>query len=149
MSHKKLAMLFIVTSLLTFATSIADAQDGPLAIVTEGLVSYWTFDELKKRPKCLEIIEYIVGDNDGILQQKRKVVEELDIYPSSAMARGTVRCLLRRPAARLDHRFAVDNPAYNQRWEDPGKATEPTTSLQNRSAQGAVYRSANGLDCRR
>ena len=30
MFHKKWALLFIMTSLLTFATYIADAQDGPL-----------------------------------------------------------------------------------------------------------------------
>ena len=75
MFHKKLAMLFIMTSLLTFATYIADAQDEPLAIVTEGLVSYWTFDKVKKSPKGSDIIEDIVGDNDGVLQQKQKGVE--------------------------------------------------------------------------
>ena len=75
MSHKKLATLFIVTSLLTFATYTADAQDGPLAIITEGLVSYWTFDEVKKSPKGSDIIEDIVGDNDGVLQRKQKTVE--------------------------------------------------------------------------
>ena len=47
MSHKKLALLFIMTSLLTFATSIVDAQDEPLAIVTDGLASYWPLDEIK------------------------------------------------------------------------------------------------------
>ena len=75
MFHKKLAMLFIMTSLFTFATYIAQAQDGPLAIVTDGLVSYWTFDEIKKSPKNTDIVEDIVGDNDGILQHKQKVVK--------------------------------------------------------------------------
>ena len=52
MSHKKLALLFIMTSLLTFATSIVDAQDEPLAIVTEGLASYWPLDEIKAFGSC-------------------------------------------------------------------------------------------------
>ena len=75
MFHKKWALLFIMTSLLTFATYIADAQDGPLAIVTEGLVSYWPLDEVKKNPQGKKIIEDIVGDNDGLLQGKQKVVK--------------------------------------------------------------------------
>ena len=75
MFHKKWALLFIMTSLLTFATYIADAQDGPLAIVTEGLVSYWTLDEVKKSPQGKDITEDIVGDNDGVLHKKQKTVE--------------------------------------------------------------------------
>ena len=75
MFHKQLTMLFIMTSLLTFATYIAEAQEKPLAIVTEGLVSYWTFDEVKRSPEGKNIIEDIVGDNDGVLQDKQKGVE--------------------------------------------------------------------------
>ena len=70
MSHKKLALLFIMTSLLTFAASIAHAQDKLLAIPTEGLVGYWTFDEIKDLK-----VEDIVGDNDGALQNKQKLVK--------------------------------------------------------------------------
>ena len=70
MSHKKLAMLFIMTSVLTFAAYTAHAQDEPLAIPTEGLVGYWTFDEIKDLK-----VEDIVGDNDGILQDKQNVVK--------------------------------------------------------------------------
>ena len=70
MSHKKLALLLIMTSVLMFAAYTAHAQDKPLAIPTEGLVGYWTFDELKDLK-----VEDIVGDNDGILQDKQKVVK--------------------------------------------------------------------------
>ena len=37
MFHKMFTLIFITTSLLTFGTSIADAQDVPFAIVTEGI----------------------------------------------------------------------------------------------------------------
>ena len=70
MFHKNITLLFIVTSLVTFAAYTAQAQDGPLAIVTDGLVSYWTLDEIKDGK-----VEDIVGDNDGILQKKQRVVE--------------------------------------------------------------------------
>ena len=68
MFHKIFTMLFIMPSVLTFAAYIADAQDGPLAIVTDGLISYWTLDEIKDGK-----VEDIVGDNDGSLQKKQNV----------------------------------------------------------------------------
>ena len=46
-----------------------------MAIVTNGLVSYWTLDEIKKGPKGANTVEDIVGDNDGVLQHKQKVVK--------------------------------------------------------------------------
>jgi hypothetical protein len=73
MFRKIFTMLFIMTSLLTFATYVAEAQDGPLAIVTEGLVSYWPLDEFKTGPKGQIIVEDIVGDNDGVVNRKQKV----------------------------------------------------------------------------
>ena len=76
MSHKKLAMLFIVTSLFTFAIYTADAQMAKgLAIVEKGLASYWTLDKIKKSPTGEEIVEDIVGENDGIVRGKPKTVE--------------------------------------------------------------------------
>ena len=70
MFHKILALLFIMTSLLTFGTYIADAQDGPLAIVTDGLASYWPLDEIKAFK-----VKDIVGENDGTVNGKPKIVE--------------------------------------------------------------------------
>ena len=84
MFHKKLAMLFIMTSLLTFAASIADAQDGPLAIVTEGLVSYWTFDEVKKTPQGKDLD---FGQNERVLGQKTRERE-------NGTEKGTRHCLV-------------------------------------------------------
>ena len=70
MFHKKLAMLFIMTSVLTFATSIADAQDAPFAIVTEGLASYWPLDEIKAFK-----VKDIIGENEGLVNGNPKIVE--------------------------------------------------------------------------
>ena len=64
MFHKKLALLFIMTSLLTFASYPAEAQDQPLAIPTRGLVGYWTFDQIKNLK-----VEDVVGNNDAKLQK--------------------------------------------------------------------------------
>ena len=75
MFHKNITLLFIVISLVTFAAYTAQAQDGPLAIVTKGLISYWTLDEIKEGGGNAGMVEDIVGDNDGILQHKQKVVK--------------------------------------------------------------------------
>ena len=76
MFHKSIVLLFIVTLIVTFAAYTAHAQDKPLAIPTEGLVAYWTMDEIKKSPNNTDIVEDIVGDNDGALQSaKLKVVK--------------------------------------------------------------------------
>ena len=75
MFHKKFAMLVIVTGLFAFGYDTAKAQKQPLAIPTNGLVSYWTFDEIKKGKKGSDIVEDIVGDNDGILQDQQKLVK--------------------------------------------------------------------------
>ena len=75
MFHKNITLLFIVTILVIFASYTAQAQDGPLAIVTDGLVSYWTLDEIKKGGGPAGMVEDIVGDNDGILQHKQKVAK--------------------------------------------------------------------------
>ena len=70
MFHKELALLLIVTSLVAFAFYAAEAQQQPLAIVSKGLVSYWTLDEIKKGAKGTEIVEDIVGENDGIVNEQ-------------------------------------------------------------------------------
>ena len=70
MLNRYLALLFMTAILVAFASYPAQAQDQPLAIPTKGLVSYWTFDEVKDLK-----VEDIVGDNDGILQDKQKVVK--------------------------------------------------------------------------
>ena len=70
MFHKEFALLFIVASLVTFAPYTAEAQEQPLAIVSKGLVSYWTLDEIKAGK-----VEDIVGDNKGILQGNPKIVK--------------------------------------------------------------------------
>ena len=70
MFHKKITLLFIATSLVTFAAYTAQAQNQKFAIVADGLVSYWTLDEIKDGK-----VEDIVGDNDGSLQKKQKVVK--------------------------------------------------------------------------
>ena len=70
MFHKILVMLFIVTSLLTFATYRAEAQDQPLAIATDGLASYWPLEAIKAFK-----VKDIVGENDGTVQGKPKIVE--------------------------------------------------------------------------
>ena len=75
MFHKNITLLFIVTLLVIFAAYTAHAQNQPLAIVTDGLVSYWTLDEIKKGPRNSDIVEDIVGDNDGILEHKQTVVK--------------------------------------------------------------------------
>ena len=76
MFHKKFALLFIMTSLLTFAIYTAEAQRRqPLAIVEKGLVSYWALDKIKKSPKGSDIVEDIIGENDGVVNGKPKVVE--------------------------------------------------------------------------
>ena len=75
MFDKNIALLFIMTSLVIFAAYTAQAQNQPLAIVTDGLVSYWTLDEVKKGPRNSDVVEDIVGDNDGILQDKQTVVK--------------------------------------------------------------------------
>ena len=75
MFHKNITLLFMVTILVIFASYTAQAQNQPLAIVTDGLVSYWTLDEVKKGPGNKDIVEDIVGDNDGVLQHKQKVVK--------------------------------------------------------------------------
>ena len=70
MFHKNITLLFIVTSLVTLASYTAQAQNQKFAIVADGLVSYWTLDEIKDGK-----VEDIVGDNDGSLQKKQKVVK--------------------------------------------------------------------------
>ena len=75
MFHKNIVLLSIAISLVTFASYTAQAQNQPLAIVTDGLVSYWPLDEVKKGPKGANTVEDIVGDNDGVLQHKQKVVK--------------------------------------------------------------------------
>ena len=65
-----------MTSLLTFAIYTAEAQRRqPLAIVEKGLVSYWALDKIKKSPKGSDIVEDIIGENDGVVNGKPKVVE--------------------------------------------------------------------------
>ena len=75
MFHKNITLLFMVTILVTFASYTAQAQNQPFAIVGDGLVSYWTLDEIKKGPGNSDIVEDIVGDNDGILQHKQRVAK--------------------------------------------------------------------------
>ena len=71
MFHKILALFFIMTSLFTFGTYIADAQKPQdLAIVEKGLASYWPLDEIKANK-----VKDIIGENDGEVQGKPKIVE--------------------------------------------------------------------------
>ena len=72
MFQKKFALLFIMTSLLTFATSIADAQHG-LAIIEKGLASYWHLEMKKVQGK--DFVEDIIGENDGLVKGHPKIVE--------------------------------------------------------------------------
>ena len=75
MFDKNITLLFIMTSLVIFAAYTAQAQDQPFAIVGDGLVSYWTLDEIKKGGGPAGMVEDIVGDNDGILQHQQTVVK--------------------------------------------------------------------------
>ena len=75
MFHKNIVLLFIVTLIVTLVAYTTHAQDKRMAIPTEGLVAYWTLDEIKRNPLNQEIIEDIVGDNDGVLQDEQKVVQ--------------------------------------------------------------------------
>ena len=73
MFHKNIAPFFIVTCLVTFAAYTAQAQKQPLAIVTKGLVSYWTLDEIDKQ-KGGKVTD-MIGQNDGSVQGKPKIVK--------------------------------------------------------------------------
>ena len=75
MFHKNITLLFVVACLVTFALYTAQAQNQPLVIVADGLVSYWPLDEVKKGPRNADIVEDIVGDNDGILQDRQTLVK--------------------------------------------------------------------------
>ena len=71
MFYKNLALLLIVPLLVTIASYTAEAQKNqPLAIPTDGLASYWTFNEIKDKK-----VKDIIGENDGFVTGKPKVVK--------------------------------------------------------------------------
>ena len=71
MFYKNLALLLIVPLLVTIASYTAEAQKNqPLAIPTDGLASYWTFNEIKDKK-----VKDIIGENDGFVTGKPTVVK--------------------------------------------------------------------------
>jgi len=57
--NKKFVMLFVVTTIVTFAFYTAEAQE----VVKKGLVSYWSFDSIVGKTVADNF-----GDNDAIIR---------------------------------------------------------------------------------